>query len=394
MMNDDDRMIGWLRLPHMKSRGALLLALTLLACRATSNPSPSNEVGGPQGQPNQPDPPAASAAPPASTPTAPSEQSPAPLARSPMIARQPLLHLRRDIAHCPYEIYVNGGLVERNGEALPTSGMQPINHWLRSGENEVAVHMYKWPEEPDECDVSVSLELSDASQAQASPVTLMTLVHKAKQAPPGDPTQGSSPAWALDSRRAFQQSAQGDVRVGPATVAQLTGALRMAHVLRRNITLSLPFPEWAFFRSDRLRTFADVESFKELRPEYDALLSAYERMWALLDKQDVDGFADACEERSRELDLGYYKQPGETRAALRQQLIATMKDAALKLNTLDLPAKKVWQWIIGPGGQVSVLTEGSDATPILRYPRKDGGAFSIIFPVMFRRENGRYIVTR
>jgi hypothetical protein len=108
----------------------------------------------------------------------------------------------------------------------------------------------------------------------------------------------------------------------------------------------------------------------------------------------VDGFADACEERSRELDQAYYKQPGETRAALRQQLISTMKNAELKLNDLTLPPNSVWQRVTGPRGQVHALVEDNMGTPILRYPRKDGGAFSITFPVMFRRENGRYIVTR
>lgn len=311
-----------------------------------------------------------------------------------MIAIQPLLNLQRNIVHCSYDIYVNGGLVERNNEALPTSGIQPLNHWLRSGENEVAVYMYKWPEEPDECDVSVSLELTDASQVQQPPVTLMTLVHKAKQAPPGDPARGSSPAGTLDSHRSFEPSAQGDVRVGPAEVVQLTGAERMVHVLRRSITLGLPFPEWAFFRSDRLRTFAEVESTKELRPDYYALQAAYDQLWALLDKQDVDGFADACEERSRELDRAYYKQPGETRAALRQQLISTMKNPELKLNTPTPPPDKFWLRVTGSRGQVHALVEDNVGTPIFRYPRKDGGAFSIIFPVMFRRENGRYIVTR
>jgi hypothetical protein len=379
-------------LTHAKGWGAALLVLTLPCCRAT--PNPSNEAGGLQKQRAGLETRADPAAPPPSTPTAPTAQPPAPPASLPMIAIQPLLNLQRDIVHCSYDIYVNGGLVERNNEALPTSGTQPLNHWLRSGENEVAVYMYKWPDEPDECDVSVSLELRDASLAQQPPVTLMTLVHKAKQAPPGDPARGSSPAGALDSHRAFQSSAQGDVRVGPAEVVQLTGAEQMVHVLRRNITLGLPFPEWAFFRSDRLKTFAEVESTQELLPDYYALHAAYDQLWALLDKQDVDGFADACDERSRELDRAYYKQPGDTRAGLRQHLISTMKNSELELNTLTLTPDKFFLRVTGSRGQVHALVEDNVGTPILRYPRKDGGAFSIIFPIMFRREKGRYIVTR
>lgn len=391
-MSNTQKTPSRLRSSRLTGFGTALLTVALLGCQAKPTGSASNPTGELQSQRAGLEAPTAAAG--ASAAAAPSAQSPAAPGSLPVIGTKPLFNLQLDITHCPYDIYVNGGLVERNGEAQPASGTQPINHWLRSGDNEVAVYMYKWPEEPDECDVNVGLELTDAAMTQQPPVTLMTLVHKAKQAPPGDPARGSSPAGTLDSQRAFVASAQGDVRVGPAEVAQLKGAERMVFVLRRNITLGLPFPEWAFLRSDRLRTLSEVEATKELRPDYHELQAAYDTLWALLDKHDVDGFADACEERSRELDRAYYKQPAETRAALREQLISTMKDKDLELKSIKLPPDKFRQRITGPRGQVLALVEDSVGTPILRYPRKDGGAFSIIFPVMFRRENGRYIVTR
>jgi hypothetical protein len=41
-----------------------------------------------------------------------------------------------------------------------------------------------------------------------------------------------------------------------------------------------------------------------------------------------------------------------------------------------------------------MLTQGMRASPILRYQMKDGTAFSLIFPVMFRKDGNRFVITR
>jgi hypothetical protein len=41
-----------------------------------------------------------------------------------------------------------------------------------------------------------------------------------------------------------------------------------------------------------------------------------------------------------------------------------------------------------------MLTQGPRASPIFRFQAKDDTPFSLVFPVMFRKDGARFIVTR
>jgi hypothetical protein len=127
---------------------------------------------------------------------------------------------------------------------------------------------------------------------------------------------------------------------------------------------------------------------------YDALLARYNELHALLETHDVNGFLDACEERSREFDIAYYKAPGTTRRALEQALKQAMTDPQLELADLYKAPGKRWGYMVGSKGTLVALTQGSRASPIFRFQMKDDTPFSQIFPVLFRKERDRFIITR
>lgn len=312
----------------------------------------------------------------------------------PMLSKTPLLNARLDITHCAYGLYVNGGLVAQDNEGLPAREPHPINHWLRSGENEIALHLKKRGTDVDRCEAKVAVEYAEhGGDATAAPVTLLELGHSAEASLAGRPTEGSSPPGHYDAASG-RPSAQGNLRVGPASVVRLPGRYDYVHVLARKFELSLPFPEWAFFRGERHKPLWEYEKSSEALPQYEALLAEYQRLWLLLQQKDVTGFLNACEERSKEIDLAYYKQPGDTRQTLRQQLESVMNDPLYELPTVVDDDDLFWTLTIGPTGKLLMLTQGERASPILRYQLKDGTPFSIIFPIAFRTEQGRYIVTR
>jgi hypothetical protein len=165
-------------------------------------------------------------------------------------------------------------------------------------------------------------------------------------------------------------------------------------VLSRTFELPLPFPEWAFLRGDKMKLNWEFANEEEERRAYLQLLTRYDELHALLEKHDVDGFLDACEERSREIDQAYYKATGETRRALDQQLRKAMTDPQFELASLDKDSDAPWGYMVGSKGTLVMLTQGMRASPILRYQLKDGTPFSLIFPVMFRKDGEKFIVTR
>jgi hypothetical protein len=311
-----------------------------------------------------------------------------------MLPGKPLFDVRIDIEHCPHDVYVNGGLVTRNLHANPTHVEYPINHYLRSGQNDVEVQMLKSESEPDACDVKLELRWKDESAPpDATPVRLLTLFHDAKTAPAQNPTLGSSPSGSFDANTG-QAADAGQLRVGAASVTRLTGLASNIHVLSRTFEIELPFPDWAFLRSEKVTLDWQFATAEQEQHAYEQLLAAYKELHAVLAKEDVQGFLDACEERSREMDIAYYKVPGETRASLEKQLRKAMSDPEFELADLYKAPGKNWGYMVGSKGTLLALTQGTRASTIFRYQLKDGTAFSIVLPVLFRKERGRFVITR
>jgi hypothetical protein len=313
--------------------------------------------------------------------------------RSHMSIGAPLVGLRLDGERCIYVVYVNGGLVASNMEGTPVNEDSPINHFLRSGDNELAIHLYRWHEtDPDTCELKAAIKVGDADDEKRPAVTALTLAYSAKAAT--DRTGGSSPVGTFDSEHGYRPYNHGDLAVGKVALTQLPGRGSVIHALTRTFSMQLPFAEWAFFKGDRVKQGWEFKDDAEMEPTYLEIQKAYGVLQSLLAKKDVDGFLDACDERSREIDRAYYKKAGETRAALKQQLEAAINDPKVALIPVIKPAGKHWRYTVGSTGRIISLTTGSRASPILRFEMKDDTPFSLIFPVFFRKAGARYIVTR
>jgi hypothetical protein len=94
------------------------------------------------------------------------------------------------------------------------------------------------------------------------------------------------------------------------------------------------------------------------------------------------------EERSRNTDRAFYLKPGTTQQRLRESLVDVLKDRSLTLQPIK--ADDYWSLEIGPGGRLMRLVKGAHSSAILRFQDKDG--LSHVFPVTFRRKNGRYVI--
>jgi hypothetical protein len=311
-----------------------------------------------------------------------------------MIPARPLLNLRIDIDSCQFDLFVNGALVMRNMEGTPIHEEQPINPFVRSGSNEIEVLMYVDSDAPDACEAKVSLVIKDADHDQAAGATALVLGHSAK-AGAADPTAGSTPAGVFDSRRGFEKPAdKGDVKVGPARLRHLPTHRDPLDMLGRSFDMSLPFPEWAFFKGDKMKQGWEYETKDALKAGYAQVLPAYVQLAALLEKRDVTGFVDACEERSHEIDLAFYKSAGETRRRLAEQLKTAFADPTLKLEATTPPPGKYWSYSVGSKGNLIALTQGSRGSSVIGFESTDGNLYRLGFPVTFRKQGDRFVVTR
>jgi hypothetical protein len=239
----------------------------------------------------------------------------------------------------------------------------------------------------------VRLTLKDVGHENEPESTALAMTYSAAAASSG-PTRGSSPVGLFDSSSGFRPSDRGDLKVGPTKLANISGSETKIRVLSRSFDVHLRFPRWAFLDGDKVRTYWEFANPDENKPTYREILGAYRKVWSLLEKRNVNGFLDACEERSRETDLAYYKRPGQTRELLRKNVESAMNDPKFELTRIDDSPGKFWTYTVGSTGRLIALTQGDRASPIIRYVMKDGTPFSLIFPVVFRKEGDRYIITR
>jgi hypothetical protein len=307
-----------------------------------------------------------------------------------MNVASPLIALRLDIEQCFYIVYVNGGLVAADMGASPAHEDDPINHLVRSGDNELTVYMLEG-EEPTNCDVKVSVTVSDADDESGRTATALTLAYAAGTGT-NEPTHASSPPGRFDSTHGYRRSDRGDMTVGPVQLKQAAGPSYKLRILSRSFSLHLPFPEWTFFKGDPLREGREYPTDDAVKAASDQLLAAYQPLYEMLAKKEIDRFLDACDERSREVDLAFYKPRGTTRLRLKQDLQAALGDPSYKLKPIVRPGKH-WTYNVGPSGKLIALTTGSRASSILRFTSATS-SLDLIFPVTFRKEGSRFIVTR
>ena len=76
-----------------------------------------------------------------------------------MYVSHPLLNLKVDIDDCAFQLFVNGGLVTSNLRGTAHEE-QPLNHWVRTGANDIQLYMYKPADEQDTCDVKLALTVA------------------------------------------------------------------------------------------------------------------------------------------------------------------------------------------------------------------------------------------
>ena len=155
----------------------------------------------------------------------------------------------------------------------------------------------------------------------------------------------------------------------------------------RKVIIPNSLPLWSFFKSDLLPNYYEM-SDEEYYPLLNELFLEYEKFQNALVSGDVDFILKMASERSREGDLAFYNKPG----------VITEKLNDVILDRLNNPE---WKVSITEPEDVSILLEDNmklvsltldEASNAIGFINSEGSFSS--FPLMFRRENGKWILTR
>jgi len=296
--------------------------------------------------------------------------------------QKPYLTLSVEADYVPYEVFVNGGFVSTDLTGWAGAETTAINPFVRSGSNQIAVLLYPWHPQP---------EAAPSFEPRA---------HLSLHVRVRDLSLPDAPELAVTSLR-FEGSKLDDAALSaPGELNGISvGALRVERVdfdgkllLSFDLGLSLPFPEWAFLRSQPAAP-AYTLSEAEIEPHYTRLLSAYENIWQLLSAKAVDELMPLFAERSREIDIAMYRSEGTTQAKLRESLASAVHDETRSLAPIR-PEEGAWKYDVGPSGTLLRLSDGAQSSAIIRFPEKADPRASIGYNIAFRVQGDQLVVAR
>lgn len=313
-----------------------------------------------------------------------------------MLRDKPYLTLRIESEATIYQVCVNGAFVSTELEGQASSIALPINHFMRSGKNEISVEVVPWELEDGkrgfEANDNITLKLlvQSATALEIPGVEIATLSFRGARMGSPEATAASTAAGRLDSAKKFARVSDGDVILGPVESRTVGDGGQL--LVSRSITLPLPFLEWDFFRSDTVpqRRTLDAAQRAVAREE---LLQQYEVVWNALRTKNVESIMPLFEERNRETDAAMYFLPGTTERRLRAAFQSMFKDSNRELEPIRSDGV-TWDYDVGPTGKLMRLTWGTHANGIITYKHKTIEGLRTEFAIVYRKQGDRYIISR
>jgi hypothetical protein len=298
-----------------------------------------------------------------------------------ILSQNPVFTIDFHGAGTRYQLYLNGVLVEGNSSGAQSTFDIPVNHWMRSGKNTLDLTVYPNDEGEDisfKSDIKALLQVRNYGERENF-------------------TLGGFSFDGLKYKNAvLDKTYQRDienfeiVEAGGITVSEMTEEhdIHFEGTRAYSLTLEVPsnLPLWEFFESDEIPDFTKISGgeIEVLRAElYKILRNVQDH----LEQGKVDEIMPLFAERNRETDLAFYKEKGQTERELHSDFINDIP--TLNMITLDSNSTGY------ESEQNLKLTSG------FRNGRKNAisgnlksGPGNLSFPIMFRQEDGEWIITR
>jgi hypothetical protein len=313
-----------------------------------------------------------------------------------VLQEKPYLTLHIHMENCRYDVTVNHVSVasDPNGRSLDIE--VPVNQWLRSGRNETAIALYPWPKTgvwPANGQVGptanaiATLQVRNIGDPTSASALVTRVSYSGASAVAGRASAGSTPSGKRSSTRGFEADDSGDVVVGETLVTPMRDSAGV--IISQTLDLQLPLPIWAFFSSDEIPLIDDMND-TEFASTTRQLLERLQVVWDALNHNAVDRVLPLFEERNRELDAAFFKEPGSTARDLALSLQTASKAADMKLIPLSFDRS---QLVVEDNRRLARLVNTASGEAVLAFEYTDQSATQR-YPIVFRRSGNQWIVCR
>ncbi len=316
-----------------------------------------------------------------------------------ILQKKPVFELKVDVFGTTHYIDVNGVTVLRDvGEDSQTSVVLPINHWMRSGENRISVDVFPAKRDKElnpNSYIRLALTVHDRNEPDKV-FTVATLNFSGTRDVNKSQVGASSPSGIYASAKEFKEDKNGDVEVYDVIVRPretFTGAL----IIERKINIPNALPLWAFFNSEEMPDYqalysADDEKYdKAMMP----LFAEYEKIQNALARKDVDSILPMFDERNRETDMAFYLDPGTTATRMKEALTECIQDLKEnKRELVNLRMRGVDYHLEDNKKLVSLRRNRMAHAIVFNFINEKDALGAERYPMYFRYQNGKYILTR
>jgi hypothetical protein len=299
-----------------------------------------------------------------------------------ILNQKPVFTINFHATGARYRLYLNGVLVERQGSSQGQNSFEiPVNHWMRSGKNTLDLTVY--PNEEGE-------DIPPSSQIKAL-LQVRNFGEQENHTLGGFTFSGANYKNAVLDK-AYQRDIEKfiPVETGGITISELDMIEDVPYDGARKYALTLEIPSnlplWAFFESD------DVPDFITLNDEDYYAVSAelytiFLNIQNHLEQGEVDDIMPLFAERNRETDLAFYKEEGQTKRELHGDFtndIPTLNLLGLDSDTTTYESEN----------NLKLATNyRADRDNVISGNLKSGPG-NLSFPIMFRKQDGKWIITR
>lgn len=303
-----------------------------------------------------------------------------------ILQNKPLFEINIKSFGAGYGVLINGIYIQTQFDPETTEDLTiPINHFFTSGRNSIGMKVV--PDEPGiEFNSSAYIEFTLTVKAYREDKAHSLLTMKFDGSTPPKIQEKQPESIYLTTEPPFSPATSGAIEISGTDISAMedfAGGLEIT----REIIIPSSLPRWKFFDSDKLPLPTSLSKLEwdEMR---DNLFEEYKTIHNALKSKNVDAILPLFEERSSEIDLAFYEPPGTTQKQLQETLIDTLSDDELEIAPIN------------PDAVGFAYTENinlrelarADQGAALAYQYQDGGSRG--FPIIFRRENGKWIITR
>jgi hypothetical protein len=313
-----------------------------------------------------------------------------------MLNKKPYFTYRIETKGALYESKINGILLEKDTRGNALNYEQPVNQYMHTGKNRIGFNIYSRSlEDFGEAQITISLYVNQDGASESNKKLISQITFKgsdlAIEKNPKQAIQASMPAVKLDSTNDFLASDNGDVIVHAPQIELSKIRPKNGYHIYQDIELETPFPEWGFFKADKLDFPDKWSDYQENVTHYSdititPLYKQHEKIFEALKTQDFDKILPLFSERNKEYDIALYYPEGTYDEMLKKSLQDDFDDTSsiIKLDEEEYasPAISDDKRLIRIGSPEMIYFENEEHSLFSKYP------------IWFYKKDGKWIISR